>query len=84
VIWGSTAALALLSGTGIAFVLWRTLHRSPDTGLAAGAVVAIALGLALIGFAFNNARARFFLTVAAAAMAIAFFAGAGVFATITG
>ncbi len=82
VIWGSTAALGIVVGTGAAFALWTELHRSPDMGIVAAAVTALAVGLGLIGLAIGNVTARLFLVVLAAALAVAFFVGAGTFATL--
>jgi multisubunit Na+/H+ antiporter MnhB subunit len=82
VIWGSTAALGIVTGTGAAFALWAQLHRSPDIGIVVAAVLALAVGLGLIGLAISNTTARLFLVVVAAALAVAFFAGAGTFATL--
>jgi hypothetical protein len=84
VIWGSTAALGLVSGIGAAFVLWNMLHRSPAQGIADAAVTAIAVGLGLIGFASSNLTARLFLLIVSATALLAFFAGAGAFAALTG
>jgi len=83
VIWGSTAALGIVTGTGAAYALWTQLHRSPDMGIVVSAVCALALGLGLLGFAMSSSRARLFLVVVAAALALAYFAGAGTFATLT-
>lgn len=82
VIWGSTAALGIVTGAGAAFALWSQLHRSPDVGIVVAAVMALALGLGLIGLAISNATARLFLVVVAASLALAFFLGAGAFATL--
>ncbi|HVA29262.1 MAG TPA: hypothetical protein VNF68_13860 [Candidatus Baltobacteraceae bacterium] len=82
VIWGSTAALGMVAGTGAAFALWSQLHRSPDMGIVIAAVIALAAGLGLIAFAIGNVTARLFLLILAATMAVAFFVGAGTFATL--
>lgn len=83
IIWGSTAALGIVTGTGAAYALWSQLHRSPDVGIVVSAILALAMGLGLLGFAMSNSRARLFLVVVAAVLALAYFAGAGTFATLT-
>lgn len=85
VIWGSTAALGLVSGLGAAFVLWNLLHRSPAQGTAAIAVAALTLGAGLIGFAVpRRLTVRVFVLVASAATFAAFFLGADAFTTLAG
>jgi hypothetical protein len=83
VIRGTSAALAILTGTGAAFGLWNALHGSPATLAAAAAVVALALGLGLVSLAVENRTVRIFVVLMAASMAIAFFAGSGAFAALT-
>lgn len=84
VIWISTSGLALLAGAGTAFALWRLLHNSPATGIAGGAVAALALGLALIGLSQSRPTMRVFLVVMGLVLAVAFFAGHGAFAAFSG
>jgi len=79
----TTVALAVVSGIGAAFALWSMLHASPATAVVTGAVVALALGLGLISLAMPSRTARLFLMLMALSMAVAFFAGAGLFATLT-
>ncbi|HEX8805563.1 MAG TPA: hypothetical protein VF741_01395 [Candidatus Aquilonibacter sp.] len=83
VIRSTSAALALLTGTGAAFGLWSLLHASTATVAAAAAVVAFALGLGLISLALENRTVRLFVVLMAASMAVAFFAGSGAFAALT-
>jgi hypothetical protein len=82
VIRGTSAALAILTGTGAAFGLWSLLHSSTATLAATGAVVALALGLGLISLAVENRTVRLFVVLMAASMAVAFFAGSGAFAAL--
>lgn len=84
VILGTIGALAILTGIGAAFALWSGLHASPATSAVIGSVAAFALGLGLVGFALSNRNARFFLMLTAASMAVAFFAGSGAFAALSG
>jgi hypothetical protein len=83
VIRGTVVALAILTGVGIAFTLWRALHASPATMAVTGAVAALTLGLGLISLALPNATARLFVVLMAASMAVAFFAGSGAFAALS-
>lgn len=82
VIWGSTAALALIAGIGAAFALFSLFHRSAAEGLAAAAVVALSLGMALIGLTLRPAVGRLFVVLLAATTLVAFFAGSGAFASL--
>lgn len=83
VIRGTSAALAILTGTGAAFGLWNALHSSTATAAVAGAVVTLALGLGLISLAVPNRTIRLFVMLMAVSMAVAFFAGSSAFAALT-
>lgn len=83
VIRGTIVALALLTGTGVAFALWSVLHASPATMAVAGSIAALTLGLGLISLALPSRTARLFIVVMAASMAVAFFAGSGAFAALS-
>jgi hypothetical protein len=82
IIWGSTALLAILTGTGAAFILWRALHGSPATTMATGAVVALAVGFGLVGVSLTRPVGRAFLVIMAAALVVAFFAAAPAFTAL--
>ncbi|HUA10142.1 MAG TPA: hypothetical protein VMA98_12820 [Candidatus Acidoferrales bacterium] len=82
VIRTSTVALAILSGTGIAFGLWSQIGRTAAPSLLVAAVAALCLGFGLLALPVRNASARLFLLVAALSLAVAFFAGAGAFNAI--
>jgi cellobiose-specific phosphotransferase system component IIC len=83
VIRGTIAALAILSGVGVAYALWSALHASPATVAVVGAVAALTLGLVLVSLALPSRTARLFLVLMAASMAVAFFAGSGAFAALS-
>ncbi|MGD0969325.1 MAG: hypothetical protein ABR949_13685 [Candidatus Aquilonibacter sp.] len=83
VIRASTAALAILTGVGVAFAFWSQLQHSARPELLSASVVAFALGLALIGIAMQSAGTRVFLWLAAATLAVAFFAGSGAFSALS-
>ena len=84
VIWGSTAALALIAGIGAAFALFSLFHHAadPGNGLAGGAVVALSLGIGLIGSTLRPAVGRLFVLLLAATTLVAFFAGSGAFSSL--
>jgi len=80
IIWTSTAALAILTGVGAAFLLWRALHESPASNVAAAAVGALAVGFALVGVSLGRSVGRAFMLIMAVALAVAFFTGGPAFA----
>jgi len=82
IIWGSTALLAILTGTGAAFMLWRALHGSPATDLATGGVIALAIGVGLVGLSLSRPVGRAFFVIMAAALAVAFFVAAPAFSAL--
>ncbi|MBV8638164.1 MAG: hypothetical protein JO322_08755 [Candidatus Eremiobacteraeota bacterium] len=84
VIWSASALLGLVVGIGTAFILWSQLHRGADQVVLDGAIIAIATGLSLVAVAVDNVIARLFIWAACAAMVIAFFAGATMFASLVG
>jgi len=83
VIRASTAALAILTGVGAAFMFWSQLQHTAQPRLLAFGVVALCLGLALIGLAIRSVGTRAFLWLAAATLAVAFFAGSGAFSALS-
>jgi hypothetical protein len=83
VIRASTGALAILTGVGVAFAFWSQLQHSARPELLSASVVAFALGLALIGIAMQSVGTRVFLWLAAATLAVAFFAGSGAFSALS-
>lgn len=82
VIGVSTALLGVLVGVGAAFGLWSQLHHTATPSVLDTAVVALAGGLALVALAVQSFAARLFLLVAALTLALAFFSGATLFATL--
>ena len=70
IIRASTAALAILTGVGGAFVFWSQLQHTAEPRLLASGVVALCLGLALIGLAMQSFGTRAFLWLAAATLAV--------------
>jgi hypothetical protein len=82
VIGASTTLLGAVLGAGAAFGLWSQLHHTGAPGVLAVAVVALAGGLLLVGLAAGSLTVRLFLLVAALTLALAFFSGAGLFATL--
>jgi len=83
VIGVSTTLLAAILGVGVAFGLWSQLHHTTVPGVLTAAVVALASGLIMIGFAVQNLSTRLFLVVAACSLALAFFAGPAAFSALT-
>lgn len=83
VIWGATSLLGIMVGVGTAFMLWSQLHNRNVPVMLDAAVIALAVGLGLIGVAVTNAPTRVFLWVLAGAFVLAFFAGGGAFAALT-
>ncbi|HTC30766.1 MAG TPA: hypothetical protein VK702_08535 [Candidatus Acidoferrum sp.] len=79
----SFAALAILTGVGVAFAFWSQLQHSAEPQLLAMGVAALCLGLALIGLAMQSVGTRAFLWLAAATLALAFFAGSGAFSALS-
>ncbi len=84
VIWSASALLGIVVGIGTAFTLWVQLHRTADQAILDGAVVAVAVGLSLIAVAVDNLTTRLFIWAASVGLALAFFAGAGAFASLAG
>jgi multisubunit Na+/H+ antiporter MnhB subunit len=84
VIWSASALLGIVVGIGTAFTVWVQLHRAADQGLLDGAVVAIALGLALVAVAVDNLTTRLFIWAVSGGLILAFFAGSGLFASLAG
>jgi hypothetical protein len=78
----SIIALAILTGTGVAFGLWSQLEHTAAPGLLATSVGALCLGAGLLAIAVRSLGARLFLLTAAAALAVAFFAGSGAFSAL--
>ncbi len=83
VIRASTAALAILTGVGVAFLFWSQLPHTAEPRLLVMGVIALCLGLVLIGLAMRSISTRAFLWLAAATLAVAFFAGSGAFAALS-
>ncbi len=83
VIRTATAGLAILTGVGIAFAFWAQLEHTARPELLTAAVVSICLGALLIGVAMQSLSTRVFLWLAAATLAVAFFAGSGAFAALS-
>lgn len=83
VIGVSTALLAAVLGIGVAYGLWSQLHQTNVPAVLTAAVVALASGMIMIGFAIRNLSTRLFLVVAACSLALAFFAGPAAFSTLT-
>jgi len=82
VIGVSTALLAVVAGTGAAFGLWLQLHHTAAPGVLTASVVALGVGLALVGLALQRSSARLFLVVAGVALVAAFFSAPGAFASL--
>jgi hypothetical protein len=78
----STTLLGVLSGVGVAFMLWSQLHHTSVPGVLTAAVVAMASGLIMVGFAVQSLSTRLFLIVAACSLTLAFFAGPLAFSTL--
>jgi hypothetical protein len=83
VIRASAAALAILIGVGVGFAFWSQLQHTAEPQILTIAVVALCLGLALIGIAMQSFGTRLFLWLAAATLAVAFFAGSGAFSALS-
>ena len=79
----SIIALAILTGTGVAFGLWSQLEHTAAPGLLATSVGALCLGAGLLAIAVRSLGARLFLLVAAASLALAFFAASGALSALT-
>jgi hypothetical protein len=78
-IWSTSALLALLVGTAVAFLLWRGLHRVPETGLALAAVGSLGAGTVLIALALDRPLLRVFLVVMAAVFVLGYTLGGPAF-----
>lgn len=83
VIRASTAALAILIGVGVGFAFWAQLQHTAEPEILTIAVVTLCLGLGLIGIAMRSSGTRLFLWLAAATLAVAFFAGSGAFSALS-
>ena len=84
VIRSAAALLGILAGVGVAFALWGQLQHTAAPGILDFAVVAMALGIALVSVAMRPFTGRLFLWALAASLMLAFFVGAGPFAAISG
>ena len=80
VIWGASALLAALVGLGGAFGLWMQLHRTDHAAVLTFSVVALSLGLGLIGWAVRTLLTRVFLIVLAVTLLTGFFLASPAFA----
>jgi len=83
VIWGSSGLLAAVLGLGCAFVLWMALRESAAMQVLTAGIVALGVGLVLIGFATPRALPRAFLIVFAVALVASFVLGSPSFAHLT-
>ncbi|MHB8147907.1 MAG: hypothetical protein ACYDGM_11700 [Vulcanimicrobiaceae bacterium] len=83
IIWGSSGLLAAVLGLGSAFVLWMALRESAQMQAVSAGIVALGLGLILIGFSTTRALPRAFLIVFAVALVAGFVLGSPGFAHLT-
>ena len=74
VIWGASSLLAAIVGIGVSFGLWMQLHQTKHTAILMTAVLAISLGLGLIGLAVRTRLTRVFLLVLAGTLLAGFLA----------
>ena len=74
----STVALAILTGTGIAYGLFSQLGQTAAPNFLIAAVAVLCLGLGSLALALRSS-ARLYFLVTALSLALAFFAGAGAF-----
>lgn len=84
VIWSATALLGVMVGLGTAFMLWSGFHHSTDPAIVDAAVVALAVGMALVAVAIDKLTIRLFVWAACATLLIAFFAAPGFFVALAG
>lgn len=80
IIWSASGLLAALAGFGGAMGLWMQLHYTKHSAILTASVVALSLGLGLIGVAVRTPLTRVFLVVAAATMLGSFFLASPAFA----
>jgi hypothetical protein len=80
VIWGASALLSILLGTGCAYILWGQLHETARQGLLMSAVAIIGAGIVLIGLSSASVRIRVVAGLFAASLVFAFFSGGVAFA----
>ena len=80
VIWMTSAMLALLVGTAVAFFLWVGLHRVAESGLALAAVGMLGAGTVLVALSLDRPLLRIFLVVMAAVFVLGYSLGGPAFA----
>jgi hypothetical protein len=80
VIWTTSAMLALLVGTAMAFFLWVGLHRVTESGLALAAVGTLGAGTVLVALSLDRPLLRTFLVVMAAVFVLGYTLGGPAFA----
>lgn len=82
VIWTTSAMLALLVGTAVAFLLWVGLHRVSESGLALAAVGTLGAGTVLVALSLDRPLLRVFLVVMAAVFVLGYTLGGPAFARL--
>ena len=82
VIWTTSAMLALLVGTAVAFILWVGLHRVTESGLALAAVGTLGAGTVLVALSLDRPLLRVFLVVMAAVFVLGYSLGGPAFARL--
>ena len=82
VIWTTSAMLALLVGTAVAFFLWIGLHRVTESGLALAAVGTLGAGTVLVALSLDRPLLRVFLVVMAAVFVLGYSLGGPAFARL--
>ena len=80
VIWTTSALLAFLVGTAVAFFLWVGLHRVTESALALAAVGTLGAGTVLVGLSIDRPLLRIFLVVMAAVFVLGYTLGGPAFA----
>ena len=83
IIWGSSGLLAVVLGLGSAFVLWMALRQTAATQVLTAGIVALGIGLLLIGLATPRALPRVFLVVFAVSLVAGFVLGSPSFAHLS-
>jgi uncharacterized membrane protein YgdD (TMEM256/DUF423 family) len=83
VILTASTLLGALCGAAAAFLLWSQTRHVADPGMLTAAALALATGVGLVSLTVERRSVQLCLAAAAVTLAIAFFSGGAVFATLT-